>query len=248
MCGITGIWQRDHRPIERATIQRMTDSLMHRGPDAGALWVSGDLGLGHRRLSVIDLSAHAAQPIWLPDRSLAMVYNGEIHNYRDLARQLRAAGAILRAENDTEVLLWSYRLWGESCFERLNGMWAAAFWEPAKRTLVLSRDRFGIKPLLYSVLGSRVAFASEAKAILTAFPEERRPQRTVGREFLEIRLPDQDAGEAPSSRTSNPYRRATSFESGRRAKRCTGIGISDPAPRRRARTHPKHSWTCCVMP
>jgi asparagine synthase (glutamine-hydrolysing) len=196
MCGITGIWQRDHRPIERATIQRMTDSLMHRGPDAGALWVSGDLGLGHRRLSVIDLSAHAAQPIWLPDRSLAMVYNGEIHNYRDLATQLRAAGAILRAENDTEVLLWSYRLWGESCFERLNGMWAAAFWEPAKRTLVLSRDRFGIKPLLYSILGSRVAFASEAKAILTAFPEERRPQRTLGREFLAIRLPDQDAGEA----------------------------------------------------
>lgn len=195
MCGITGIWQRDHRPIERATIQRMTDSLMHRGPDAGALWVSGDLGLGHRRLSVIDLSAHAAQPIWLPDLSLAMVYNGEIHNYRDLATQLRAAGAILRAENDTEVLLWSYRLWGESCFERLNGMWAAAFWEPAKRTLVLSRDRFGIKPLLYSILGSRVAFGSEAKAILTAFPEERRPQRTLGREFLAIRLPDQDAGE-----------------------------------------------------
>jgi asparagine synthase (glutamine-hydrolysing) len=196
MCGIAGIWQRDHRPIERSALQRMTDSLMHRGPDAGGLWVSGGIGLGHRRLSIIDLTSHAAQPIWLPDRSLAMVYNGEIHNYRELAVELRTAGAVLRAENDTEVLLWCYRLWGESCFERLNGMWAAAFWEPAKRALVLSRDRFGIKPLLYSVRGPRVAFASEAKAILTAFPEERRAQRALGREFLAIRLPDQDAGEA----------------------------------------------------
>jgi glutamine phosphoribosylpyrophosphate amidotransferase len=88
------------------------------------------VALGHRRLKIIDLSEDAAQPTWLPDRSVCVVYNGEIHNYVELAAELRLAGASLRAENDTEVLLWAYRIRGEECFERLNGMWAAAFREP----------------------------------------------------------------------------------------------------------------------
>ncbi|MGH9524269.1 MAG: asparagine synthase (glutamine-hydrolyzing), partial [Terriglobales bacterium] len=128
MCGIAGIWHRDGRPVEHRVLDAMVEALVHRGPDGVGAHVCGDLGLGHRRLKVIDLSAAAAQPIWLPDRSVCMVYNGEIHNYIELATQLRQAGVRLRAGNDTEVLLWAYRLWGEGCFARLNGMWAAAFW------------------------------------------------------------------------------------------------------------------------
>lgn len=173
----------------------MLDCLIHRGPDGVGRHVAGGVALGHRRLKIIDLSEDAAQPIWLPDRSVCMVYNGEIHNYVELAAELRLAGARLRAENDTEVLLWAYRIWGEECFERLNGMWAAAFWEPIKRKMILSRDRCGIKPLVYMLRGPRLAFASEAKALLAAFPEERRPDRQQLQDFVGGNLPDPDAGE-----------------------------------------------------
>jgi asparagine synthase (glutamine-hydrolysing) len=192
MCGIAGIWHRDGRAVEHHALESMVQALVHRGPDGAGAYVAGDIGLGHRRLKVIDLSAAAAQPIWLPDRSVCMVYNGEIHNYLELAAELRQAGARLRADNDTEVLLWAYRLWGEACFARLNGMWAAAFWQPAERRLLLSRDRFGIKPLLYSVRGARIAFASEAKALLAAFAEERRPDHAMIHDFVLGAVPDAD--------------------------------------------------------
>ena len=192
MCGIAGIWYRDGRAVAHQALASMVDTLVHRGPDGVGVHIGGDVGLGHRRLKVIDLSEAAAQPIWVPDRSVCMVYNGEIHNYLELAADLRKAGARLRADNDTEVLLWAYRLWGEACFERLNGMWAAAFWQPAERRLLLSRDRFGIKPLLYSIRGARVAFASEAKALLAAFPEERRPDRALVHDFAVGAVPDAD--------------------------------------------------------
>jgi asparagine synthase (glutamine-hydrolysing) len=192
MCGIAGIWHRDGRAVARQSIESMSDALIHRGPDAAGTHISGDIGLGHRRLKVIDLSEAAAQPIWLPDRSVCMVYNGEIHNYRELALQLRQAGARMRAENDTEVLLWAYLVWGEACFPRLNGMWAAAFWHPAERRLLLSRDRFGIKPLFYSVRGARIAFASEAKAVIAAFAEERRADRGLVHDFALGAVPDAD--------------------------------------------------------
>src|SRR5579863_836694 len=192
MCGIAGIWHRDGGPVEGRALDAMVEALVHRGPDGVGTHVCGDIGLGHRRLKVIDLSAAAAQPIWLPDRSVCMVYNGEIHNYIELAAELRRAGAHLRADNDTEVMLWAYRLWGEGCFPRLNGMWAAAFWEPGTRRLLLSRDRFGIKPLLYSQRGARIAFASEAKALLAAFPEERRPDMQRARDFLTWKIEDPD--------------------------------------------------------
>jgi asparagine synthase (glutamine-hydrolysing) len=192
MCGIAGIWNRDGRAVEHRAIESMIEALVHRGPDGAGAHVAGDIGLGHRRLKVIDLSAAAAQPIWLPDRSVCMVYNGEIHNYQELAAQLRHAGAQLRADNDTEVLLWAYRVWGEDCFARLNGMWAAAFWQPAERRLLLSRDRFGIKPLVYSVHGARIAFASEAKALLAAFPQERQPDTSLVHDFVLGAVPDAD--------------------------------------------------------
>lgn len=192
MCGIAGIWHRDGRPVEPRALESMVETLVHRGPDGAGAYVSGGIALGHRRLKVIDLSEAAAQPIWLPDRSLCMVYNGEIHNYVELATDLRAAGAALRSCNDTEVVLWAYRIWGEECFARFNGMWAAAFWQPAVSRLVLSRDRFGIKSLVYSARGARIAFASEAKALVAAFPEERRPDLQLVRDFVSGGVPDSD--------------------------------------------------------
>lgn len=192
MCGIAGIWHRDGRPVPRSAMLAMTTAIAHRGPDGSGLHMAGNLGLGHRRLKVIDLSDGASQPIWLPDRSLYMVYNGEVHNYPELAGQLRASGVRLQSHSDTEVVLWAYEKWGEACFERFNGMWALALWRPRERRLVLSRDRFGIKPLLYSVRGPRIAFASEAKAVLAAFPEERQADTTSVRDFIAGAAPDSD--------------------------------------------------------
>jgi asparagine synthase (glutamine-hydrolysing) len=192
MCGIAGIWHRDDRPADRSQLLAMTQALRHRGPDGAGHHLEGGIALGHRRLKVIDLSAGAAQPMWLPDRSVCVIYNGEIHNYIELAADLRAAGVRLRGASDTEVLLWAYALWGAECFERFNGMWAAAFWEPARRRLTLTRDRFGIKPLLVSVRGARVAFASEAKAIVAAFGEERRADRRLISDFVAGGSPDGD--------------------------------------------------------
>ncbi len=192
MCGIAGIWQRDGSTVEHGQVEAMMQSIVHRGPDGSGIHVRGSIGLGHRRLKIIDLSAASAQPMWLPDQSLCVVYNGEIHNYLEIGAELRLEGVELRTASDTEVMLWAYRLWGLQCFERFNGMWAAAFWHPAESRLLLARDRFGIKPLLYSIRGPRVAFASEPKALLAAFPEERRPDRQLVRDFVCGAVPDAD--------------------------------------------------------
>ena len=127
MCGIAGIWHRDGRPVPRSALLAMTTAIAHRGPDGSGFHLAGSLGLGHRRLKVIDLSDGASQPIWLPDRSLYMVYNGEVHNYPELAGQLRASGVRLQTHSDTEVVLWAYEKWGEDCFERFNGMSSTMF-------------------------------------------------------------------------------------------------------------------------
>ena len=174
MCGIAGIWQRGGKPIDEGALQRMEDLLRHRGPDGFGRYVAGEIGLANRRLRILDLSAAADQPLSLPGGRLWLTFNGEIHNYLELRRELQSRGAAFRTGSDTEVVLWAYATWGAECFERFNGMWAIALWDPGEQRLVLSRDRFGIKPLCYSVRGQRVCFASEPKAILAAFPEERR--------------------------------------------------------------------------
>ena len=192
MCGIAGIWHRDGANVERGVVESMTDAIAHRGPDGSGIHVRGSIGLGHRRLKIIDLSSASAQPMWLPDQSLCIVYNGEIHNYLEIGAELRSEGVSLRTSSDTEVMLWAYRLWGLECFERFNGMWAAALWHRTQSRLVLARDRFGIKPLVYSVRGPRVAFASEPKALLAAFPEERRANWQMVRDFVCGAVPDAD--------------------------------------------------------
>lgn len=186
MCGIAGIWRRNGAPVETVEIARMLAPLAHRGPDGFAALVERDmgLGLGHARLKILDLSDEANQPMGLPDGSMWLSYNGEIHNFVELRDDLRRLGVAFVTSSDTEVVLRALRQWGEDAYERFNGMWALALWEPRPRRLTLARDRFGIKPLFWSTEGDRLAFASEAKSILAAFPEERRWSKGAMYDYL----------------------------------------------------------------
>ena len=193
MCGIAGIWERSGKSVDQATLERMSASLVHRGPDGHGIHLDGAVGLANRRLSIIDPTPASDQPMCLAERGLWITYNGEIHNYVELRRDLERRGARFRTQTDTEVVLHAYATWGTDCFERFNGMWALALWHERERRLVLSRDRFAIKPLCYAVKGARICFASEPKAIVAAFPEEREPDRAEIARFLAGSSPD--AGE-----------------------------------------------------
>src|SRR5947207_1262877 len=152
MCGIAGIVYRDReRPVAESLVRGMCSALQHRGPDDEGLYVCGAVGLGMRRLSIIDLSG-GHQPIFNEDGSKAIVFNGEIYNYRELRHGLIARGHTLRTAGDTETVLHLYEEQGPACVDRLRGMFAYAIWDAAAETLVLTRDRFGIKPL-YIVTG-----------------------------------------------------------------------------------------------
>jgi len=164
MCGISGIIYKE-RKADASLIARMTDTLIHRGPDAGDLFVEGSAALGHRRLSVIDLSPSAGQPMHSHCGRYVMVYNGELYNYRELAREL---GLSLRSRSDSEVLLESFVLRGPSVISSFNGMFAAAIWDRHEERLFLFRDRMGIKPLFVAQERGHMAFASELKALLPA--------------------------------------------------------------------------------
>lgn len=171
MCGIVGIFRQtaEARPIDPARLSVMRDSMAHRGPDGFGQWidVGGVIGLGHRRLSIIDLDQRANQPMVHPDGSLALTFNGEIYNYREVRKELQMAGVSgWQTTSDTEVLLKAYEYWGIACLSRMRGMFAFALWDGRDRALWLVRDRIGIKPLYYTSAGGRLAFASEIKALL----------------------------------------------------------------------------------
>jgi asparagine synthase (glutamine-hydrolysing) len=168
MCGIAGIVYRDRdRPVPEALVRRMCDALRHRGPDDEGLHVRGAVGLGMRRLSIIDLSG-SRQPIFNEDGSKAIVFNGEIYNYQELRRGLAARGHTLRTEGDTETVLHLYEERGADCVTPLRGMFAFAVWDASTETLLLARDRFGIKPLYVVTAPWGIAFASELKALHAA--------------------------------------------------------------------------------
>ncbi len=175
MCGIVGIFdRRAGREIDRALLARMNDSQTHRGPDEQGLFVARGIGLGHRRLSIIDL-ASGQQPLFNEDRSVVVVYNGEIYNFAELTRELAAAGHRFRTHCDTEVIVHAWEQWGEACVERFRGMFAFALWDANSETLFLARDRLGIKPLYWAELGDgAILFGSELKSLLVhpAFPRE----------------------------------------------------------------------------
>ena len=165
MCGIAGLAYRDpSRPVARDQLQRMCAALKHRGPDDEGLFVEGAVGLGMRRLSIIDLSG-GQQPIFNEDGSKVIVFNGEIYNYRDLRQRLIARGHVLRTHSDTETVLHLYEDLGPECATQLRGMFAFAIWDATRGTLLLARDRFGIKPLYVLTAPWGVAFASELKAL-----------------------------------------------------------------------------------
>jgi asparagine synthase (glutamine-hydrolysing) len=167
MCGLTGLVNLDGAPVDPALIARMTDALAHRGPDGRGIHCKGQVGLGHRRLAIIDLSAAAGQPMHSPDGRWTLVYNGEIYNFRTLRRELEQEGWCFRTRSDTEVLLAGAVCWGlDRLMPRIDGMAALALWDARECTLHLARDRHGTKPLYLWESGNHVAFASEIKAFL----------------------------------------------------------------------------------
>ncbi|WP_223414078.1 MULTISPECIES: asparagine synthase (glutamine-hydrolyzing) [unclassified Pseudomonas] len=173
MCGIAGLIHLDNNPVSPAILQRMTDAIAHRGPDGEGHWIEGNVGLGHRRLAIIDLSPAGHQPIASVSQRYVMVYNGEVYNYRELRTELETLGYQFRSRTDSEVVLNALIAWGVKALERFNGMFGLALWDRQEQTLLLARDRYGIKPLYYSMQGQTLAFGSEQKAIL-AIPEFRR--------------------------------------------------------------------------
>jgi asparagine synthase (glutamine-hydrolysing) len=167
MCGIAGIFEYDaSAKPQRRVLERMTQLLAHRGPDDVGYLEQGSVALGHRRLSIIDLSPAGHQPMANEDESIWIVYNGECYNYLDLARSLKAQGVRLRSQSDTEVLLRLYEQRGERFLQDLQGMFALAIWDSRRQTLIVARDRIGVKPLFYFSDRRHLLFASEMKALL----------------------------------------------------------------------------------
>ncbi len=166
MCGIAGIFHFDSsRSVDEPSLRRMTDCLSHRGPDGEGFYINNNIGLGHRRLSIIDLST-GDQPMFNEDKSIAVILNGEIYNYIELREELKNFGYTFRTTSDTEVIIRAYQKWGTDCQNKLNGMWAFALWDENKKQLFISRDRIGEKPLFYSTYDSTFLFGSEIKSIL----------------------------------------------------------------------------------
>ncbi len=169
MCGISGILHFDvSRKVDENGLLKMRDSLQHRGPDGAGFFIDKEIGLAHRRLSIIDISENAKQPFYSPDGRYVMVFNGEIFNYLELRKEFENGGDILKSHSDTEVLLRLYIKYGESCLEKLNGMFAIVIWDSIERTLFVARDRIGVKPFYYTVYNNTFYFASEPKAIFAA--------------------------------------------------------------------------------
>jgi asparagine synthase (glutamine-hydrolysing) len=165
MCGIAGIFDRAGVPVDRSLLERMTSALRHRGPDGHGYFADGSVGVGHRRLSIIDVEG-GSQPISNEDGSLHVVFNGEIYNYVELREQLIAFGHHFKTASDTEVIVHAYEQWGAQCVSRFNGMFAFAIVNARDNSMFVARDHLGIKPLYYVVIGSQLLFASEIKALI----------------------------------------------------------------------------------
>lgn len=167
MCGITGIFDtRGQRSIDTAALQRMNESQQHRGPDEGSVHLEPGLGLGHRRLSIIDV-ATGQQPLFNEDGSVVVVFNGEIYNYQSLIPELQALGHVFHTKSDTEVIVHAWESWGEDCVKRFRGMFAFALWDRKQQTFFMARDRLGVKPMFYALLDDgQLLFGSELKSVL----------------------------------------------------------------------------------
>ncbi len=169
MCGVTGFINLDGTPASPVILKKMTDAIAHRGPDGEGQWIEDNIGIGHRRLAIIDLSPAGHQPMISSNHRFILSYNGEIYNYRELRTDLEAEGYWFRSQTDSEVVLHALAHWGKDALLKFNGMFALALWDRKEKCLLLARDRYGIKPLYYAQQDKRFAFGSEQKAI-TAQP------------------------------------------------------------------------------
>ena len=172
MCGICGQFRfRDGAPVERESIRRMMQTIVHRGPDDEGSYISGSLGLGFRRLSIIDLST-GHQPMSDGERTTWVVFNGEIYNFKELRQELLKQGHAFRTQCDTEVIVHGYKQWGDGVLNRLNGMFGLAIWDEPRRKLLLARDPMGIKPVYYALRDGELHFGSEIRAVLAGLQEK----------------------------------------------------------------------------
>jgi len=185
MCGIAGILHQDQtRRVDRDALRRMTRALSHRGPDGEGYHEDGNIGLGHRRLAIIDL-ATGSQPMYSRDGDVVVVFNGEIYNYVELRKDLSRLGYDFVTTSDTEVIIAAYKQWGFDCQEKFNGMWALALWDARRRQLLLSRDRMGEKPLHYSMKEGTLTFGSEIKSLL-AYRSDYKPATELLHVYLSL--------------------------------------------------------------
>ncbi|HET9638865.1 MAG TPA: XrtA/PEP-CTERM system amidotransferase [Allosphingosinicella sp.] len=185
MCGIAGLFYVSNpKPVDPKRVRAMADVLAHRGPDGSGIWTAPGVGLGHRRLSIIDLST-GDQPMLSADGKLALSYNGEIYNFREVKAELEAFGHRFRTTSDTEVILAAWRQWGPDCLSRFNGMFAFALYDKDQDCLFLARDRLGVKPLYWTTLSDdALAFASELKGLLAHPLMRRSPSRSAIDDYL----------------------------------------------------------------
>jgi len=188
MCGICGQFNFGSRaPVDRRTIEAMTQSIVHRGPDDEGYFIAGPLGLGFRRLSIIDLGG-GHQPMSDREETVWVVFNGEIYNFQELRSELESHGHVFRTNSDTEVIIHGYKQWGDEVLNRLNGMFGLAIWDVRRSRLVLARDAFGIKLLYYRVDGDRLYFGSEMRAVRAALPDKTEIDSTSLNLFLRYRF------------------------------------------------------------
>ncbi|WP_340102820.1 asparagine synthase (glutamine-hydrolyzing) [Rhodohalobacter sp. 8-1] len=182
MCGINGILGEDNSDLLHKQIFAMNESISHRGPDDSGILLDGDLGLGHQRLSILDLSEAGHQPMLSRDKRYSIVFNGEIYNYKEIKEQL--PDYRFKSKTDTEVILASYIKWGKECVERFNGMFAFAIWDSDERNLFIARDRIGIKPLYYYRSDSLFLFSSELRALLNSGRVPRKLNKNAVADYL----------------------------------------------------------------
>ena len=194
MCGIAGLFHLETaKPVAEARVRAMADAQAHRGPDGSGVWTAPGVGLGHRRLSIIDV-AGSPQPMHAADGQLTIVFNGEIYNFQELREELKRLGHIFTTSGDTEVILHGYRQWGPQVLPRLNGMFAFAIHDARTRQLFLARDRFGVKPLHYMMLADgSVAFSSELKGLLANPAVRREPDVRAVEDYMAFGYVPDDA-------------------------------------------------------
>jgi len=166
MCGIAGYLNTNGHPASVELVKQMTDAISHRGPDGEGQWLEDNVGLGHRRLAIVDLTDAGAQPMVSIDHRFILTFNGEIYNYKEIRNELQQIGYWFRSDSDSEVVLNALSEWGEAALNRFNGMFALGLWDRKAKSLLIARDRYGIKPLYYAETASRISFASESKALI----------------------------------------------------------------------------------